>query len=83
MTELMKRLFQYYLDNQDEFVEKYNGKVILLHDFQVVDAFDTEWDAYVFGTKELEPGTFIIQLVTPGPDAYTVSIASNFVFSGV
>ena len=83
MYENMKKLFQYYINNQEEFVQEYNGKAVVLKDNAVVGVYDNEWIAFEETKKSHEPGTFIVQGVSPGDDAYTVTVASNFVFAGV
>ena len=83
MYERMKELFRYYIAHQDEFIARYNGKSILLVDFDVKGVFEDDLEAIQFACKEFTPGSFIVQKVSPGVEAYTVSIASNFVFAGV
>ena len=56
--ETVNNEFHYYLDNQDDFVKKYDGKVIVLKNHEVLGAYDTYIDAYVKTTKEHEEGTF-------------------------
>lgn len=63
--------FLYYLAHQDEFVNLYNGKVIVMQGHQVVGVYENEHDAYWGSVDRLEPGTYMIQLCTPGRDAYT------------
>ncbi len=83
MYELMKELFQYYIDNQEDFVRKYDGQVIVLKDNDVIGVYDNEWTAFEETNKSHEAGSFIIQNVSPGDDAYTVSMATNFVFAEI
>lgn len=64
--------FLYYLAHQAELVQKYNGKVIVMRDHQVVGVFDTEHEAYWDSVNRYEPGTFMIQLCTEGTEAYTI-----------
>ena len=68
--------FHYYLDNQDDFVKKYDGKVIVLKNHEVLGTYDTELDAIVETRKEHEPGTFMVQKVSEGEEDYTVTIHS-------
>jgi hypothetical protein len=63
--------FQYYLTHQPQLVEQYNGRVVVIKDHQVLGAYDTEFQAFQETSKQHKPGTFLIQLCTPGPDAYT------------
>jgi hypothetical protein len=71
-NEVIHSLFLYYLKHQDELVKSYNGKAIVLVDYEVVGAYASEDEAYLAAIKKYEPGTFLIQLCTPGPDAYTI-----------
>jgi len=63
--------FRYYLNHQDDLVKKYNGKYIVLNDSQVVGAYDDYADAFYSSLEKYEPGTFMVQLCTPGDSAYT------------
>lgn len=71
--------FLYYLAHQDELVEKYNGKVIVLYHHKVVGAYASYGEAHLEAIKQCEPGKFILQLCTPGPDAYTVRAHSRYI----
>ena len=75
MTELDKQ-FQYFLDNQNKLVKKYEGKIVVIHDGSVEAAFDTNLEAYFFGKKNFEPGTFLLQKCVKGPEAYTARVSS-------
>ena len=74
--ETVNNEFRYYLDNQDDFVKKYDGKVIVLKNHEVLGTYDTELDAIMKTRKEHEPGTFMVQRVSEGEDDYTVTIHS-------
>lgn len=80
MTSL-ETLFNYYLTNQSELVKQYNGKHIVLVNNQVVGAFDTMEEAYNYAETNYELGTFLIQLCTPGDEAYTQTFHSRVVFA--
>lgn len=73
MCVMVKQLFEYYLAHQDELVEKYNGKYLVIAENGVICPFDPESDgeAYYYGKEHFGLGNFILQLCTPGPDAYT------------
>ena len=77
--ELLKELFDFYLANQAELVEQYNGKYIILVNNQVVGAFDTMEQAYNYAESKYELGTFLIQLCTPGNEAYTQYFVNQFI----
>jgi hypothetical protein len=67
---------KYFITNQNELVEKYGGKVLVLQGRKVLGAYPNLMEAYTTALKEHQPGTFMIQKCEPGPDAYTVTIAS-------
>ena len=74
MTERtgLAREFHYYLAHQDEFVEQYDGKVVVIKDCEVLGAYGSYIEAVVETQKAgHELGTFLAQAVSPGPDAYT------------
>ena len=69
--ELLKREFELYLDRQAEMVEKYDGRVIVLKDNQVIGDYGSSPEA-VAATSEKHPlGTFLVQRVSEGNKDYT------------
>ena len=74
--ESLKDEFHYYLDHQDEFVKKYDGKVIALKDHKVLGAYENYGDAYMLTKRHHKPGTFMLQRVSEGEEDYTVTIHS-------
>jgi len=82
MHEKLKEQFHYYLDNQEEFVKQYNGKAIAIKDFEVIGVFDSESMAIEETQKRgYELGTFLVQRVSPGSEAYTVNIYTPYIVS--
>lgn len=69
---MLDKEFKYYLDHQNELLPKYNGKFIVIVGTDIVGAYDDREDAYYSSLEKYEPGTFMIQLCTPGDSAYTV-----------
>jgi hypothetical protein len=69
--------FQYYLEHQDELVRRFNGKVIVLKDHQVIGSFDSEGEAVREVSKQHELGTFLVQRCEPGTEAYTRTFHSH------
>ena len=67
----------YFIDNQEELVEQYQGKVLVLIGKNVVGVFGDLKEAYKEAIKKYELGTFMLQLCEPGTDAYTVTISSR------
>jgi len=77
---MLDKEFYWYLANQDELVEKYNGKYLLIKDKKVAGFFDSSLDALTEGEEKFKMGTFIIQLCTPGESAYTMNFHSRVTF---
>ena len=73
----LKKEFEYYIKNQKYFVEKYEGKFIVLKDSNVIGVYDSKIDAYEESKKENELGTFLIQLVETGDENYTQTFYSR------
>ncbi len=58
--------FRYYLAHQDELIEKYRGKFIVIHGQKVIGAYDNEKAAIQETVKKHELGTFIVQKAAYG-----------------
>ncbi|MYC31040.1 MAG: hypothetical protein F4X65_13265 [Chloroflexi bacterium] len=69
--ELLKREFEYYLAHQAEMVEKYEGRVIVLKDNQVIGDYGSYPEAVSTTEKEHPLGTFLVQRVSEGNKDYT------------
>lgn len=67
----LQSLFNFYLEHQNEFVKDYNGKYIAITDEGVVGVYDSEHKGYYEAVKKFGLGNFILQLCTPGEEAYT------------
>lgn len=76
VTDLDKE-FEYYLNHQDELVKIYNGKYIVIKGETVVGAYNSQTDAYFDSEKKYGLGNFLIQLCTPGKEAYTQTFYTN------
>lgn len=74
VNDKLKEQFDWYLANQEELVKQYNGKHLVIKDFKVADAYDDENTAYSQAIEKYSIGNFIIQLCTPGDEAYTRTI---------
>lgn len=75
----LKKEFEWYLENQSELVEKYDGKFIVIKDHEVIGEFENFNQAMDETTKNHEKGTFIIQKCSAGEDDYTVTFHSRVV----
>jgi hypothetical protein len=70
-------LFAFYRSHQEELVRDFDGRFIVIVENEVVGDFPEQIEAYTFATGKYEPGTFLIQRVTPGNDAYTQTYHSR------
>ena len=81
MSESLQKEFQFYLDHQDELVKRYEGKYIVIKNGEILSAYDNELTAITETQRSHPLGTFLVQLVSRGPDAYTQTFHSRVVFS--
>ncbi len=72
--------FAYYLAHQDEMVEQYDGKFIVIKDGKVLGSYDDELTAVTETQKSHKLGTFLVQKVSPGADDYTQMFHSRVAF---
>jgi len=63
--------FYYYLANQEELVKQYNGKHLVISNKNVCYSSASQSDAMNEGIKRYGLGNFIVQLCTPGEEAYS------------
>lgn len=70
-SKTLNEAFDYYLAHQDELVKKYNGKVIVIKDDEVIGVYDDSITAVEETQKEYEVGTFLVQPVSPGKEGHT------------
>ena len=76
---MLEKEFQYYLDNQEYLVKKYNGKVIVIVGEEVIDDYPDKKSAYLASIAKYKPGTFLIMLCSPGDNNYTIHRRSRIV----
>jgi len=81
MVAQLEKEFQYYLDRQDELVKKYNGKVLVIKNCQVIGAYDSELEAIRETKKHHEVGTFLVQKCEPGEESYSMTFHSRAAFN--
>ena len=80
---MLKKEFQYYLDNQEELVKKHLAKFLVIKDQGVVGVYDTKQEAYDEATSKYELGTFLIQHCLPGSLSHTQTFHSQVIFNQV
>ncbi len=81
MSNSLKADFEYYLAHQDELVEKYDGKFVVIKDGEVLGAYDDELTAIGETQRSHKLGTFLVQKVSRGNSDYTQTFHSRVVFS--
>jgi hypothetical protein len=72
----LKKNLDWYIANQKELAAKYNGKVLLIVDQQLIKAFDEMGEAYTEAQKSYTLGTFTLQPCSPESDSYTLMFSS-------
>ena len=77
----LKREFEFYLENQNELVKKYNGKYIVIKNCLVIGEYDSVIEAVTETSKQHELGTFLVQKCELGEDSYTQTFHSRVAFS--
>ena len=73
MTKNLHREFEYYLQNQKELAQKYNGKVLVIKGQTVIGVFESELEAVQQTSEKHELGTFLVQKCDPTPASHTQS----------
>lgn len=76
---MLEKEFQYYLDNQDELVKKYNDKFIVIKNEIVIGVYDSHSEAYNLTLQTEELGTFLIQHCLSGDQGYTQTFHSQVI----
>ena len=67
MTQMkpLEREFHFYLAHQDELVQQYEGKFLVIVGTDVLGAYDDELEAIQHAVRTHEFGTFLIQKCEP------------------
>jgi hypothetical protein len=75
--EKLRKSYQYYLDNYDDLVKLYDGKVLVLVDCKVADVCDDEQQAYEEGAVKYGLGNFIFQRCSSQQKTYSSTYHSR------
>ena len=62
--------FEYYLENQDELVEQYDGRYLVIKGCRVIGDYEFDLDAVEHTAETEEIGTFLVQRCSPGTQDY-------------
>ena len=77
---MLEKEFEYYLSHQQEMVEKYDGKVIVIKANEVLGVYESELSAVTMTQEHHQLGTFLVQRVSAGDEAYTATFNSRVAF---
>ncbi len=58
---------KFYLENKEELIKKYEGKVLVIKNAEIVGVYDAVSDAYNFGVENYGLGNFSLQEVKKDP----------------
>ena len=78
---MLEKEFKYYLANQDDLVQRFNGKFIVIKNNEVLGAYDNELEAINKTKEKHKLGTFLVQECTPGDEKYTQVYHSRVSFA--
>lgn len=77
---MLEKEFQYYLDNQEGLLKKYQNRYLVIKNREVIGDYSNKIKALTETRKKHEVGTFLIQKCTPGTGDYTETYHSRVVF---
>jgi uncharacterized protein DUF5678 len=80
---MLETEFKYYLDHQDELVNQYNGKFIVIKNDSVIGAYNSHSEAYAKATETEALGSFLIQHCTPGKESFSQTFHSQVIIRDV
>ncbi|HUT87417.1 MAG TPA: hypothetical protein VMX15_04970 [Candidatus Heimdallarchaeota archaeon] len=80
MASPLEKEFEFYLENQEQLVKEYEGKVLVIKNCAVIGVYDSEQEALAETTKDHELGTFLVQRCEQGVDSVTQTFHSRAVF---
>ncbi len=77
---MLDKEFNYYIENQEQLVQKYNGRYIVIVGEEVVGDYNSDSEALFESKRKYELGTFLIQKCMPGSESYTQTFHSRVTF---
>ena len=80
MSKPLEKEFKYYIGHQNELVNIYKGKFIVIKDCTVIGAYDSDLKAIQETCKKEELGTFLVQKCEAGKESYTQMYNSRVTF---
>ncbi len=77
---MLKQELDYFIAHQQDLVELYNGKFLVIKEMKIRGVYDTELQAYTEAKKKFDLGTFLIQHCIPGSESYKQTFHSRVYF---
>jgi hypothetical protein len=77
---MLEKEFQYYLDHQNELVQNFNGRFIVIRDCKVIGDYSSELEAINTTKENHEIGTFLVQKCVPGDESFSATYRSRYGF---
>jgi len=74
---MLRKDFEWYLENQDTLVNLYNGQYLVISGGKVLFASHDKDTAYNKGNEIAGLGKYILQHCTPGDEAYSVTFHTH------
>lgn len=74
---MLKKEFEYFLEHQKEFADKYDGKFIVIKNQGIIGVYDSEIEAVEETSKKEKLGTFLVQKCEPGDASFTQNFHSR------
>lgn len=74
---MLRKDFEWYLENQDSLVEQYNGQYLVISGQKILFASTEKEFAYNKGVELAGVGKYILQHCTPGDEAYTMTFHTH------
>ena len=74
---MLEKEFQYYLQHQEELVQRYNNRYVVIVGQEVVGDYDAFADAVTESQKKYPKGTFLVQRCSEGNKDYSFTYHSR------
>jgi len=78
-TTALEREFEFYVNQQDDLVRRYQGKFVVIRGRKVIGAYKDEMQALERTAARFPLGSFLVQKCEPGAESYTQTFHSPVV----
>ena len=77
---MLEKEYQYFKENQDDIIEKYPNKFIVIKDENIIGIYASQKEALTETLRKHKLGTFLLQFVSPDKNDYTQKFHSRVMF---